>query len=176
MKKHTMTFGSMLLMAAFILVISGCKKDTSTTLTKAEMLQGKWQVVSFAIAGADQLHSSESGTFQCNDGTILPYTSSTSYNPYYWNFTSDLNWNLQYHLSEHYIDIPNSISNCSATYIDHAIDGDEAGTWEFNYNQSQIKILVNGILDKWNIVSITNTNMHLVLDGGDSHQMYLEKR
>jgi hypothetical protein len=43
-----MTFGSMLLMAAFILVFSGCKKDTSTTLTKAEMPH-MWMLNSMAM-------------------------------------------------------------------------------------------------------------------------------
>jgi hypothetical protein len=60
--------------------------------------------------------------------------------------------------------------------VDDEFDGDDSGTWEFNFDQSQIKITVTGVLDKWNIVSITDTHLHLVLDGGNSHQMYLEKR
>jgi hypothetical protein len=55
-------------------------------------------------------------------------------------------------------------------------DFNESGTWEFNANETQIKIMINGIQDKWNIGSLTNSAMHLTLDGGTSHQIHLEKQ
>lgn len=173
-----MIFGSVLLMAAFILAITGCKKDNSSNSeqTKAEMLQGKWEIVTFTLSGIDQLHMEENGTFDCDNGETIPYTITYAMDPYYWNFSSNQNWSSQYHIFEHNFDMNASNVNCVATYVDFETDGGESGTWSFNYNESQIKLMVNEVQGKWNIESLTPTNMHLILDGGTSQHMYLEKR
>ena len=168
----------MLLVMTVILIPSGCKKEESNSapMSKSDMLQGKWQIVSYTVGEIDQLNSEENGTFQCDNGEIISYTNISSIEPYYWNFTTGQNWDSQYHFTSHSFDMNASNTNCTATYVDYENDGGATGTWAFNDNESQIKLMVNGIQDKWNIVSLSNTKMHLTLDGGTSHQMHLEKR
>jgi hypothetical protein len=161
-----------------IVAFTGCKKEgnNSTPITKSEMLQGKWQIVSYTVGELNQLNSEENGTFQCDNGEIISYTNNYSIEPYYWNFTTGQNWDSQYHITNHSFDMNASNTNCTATYVDYENDASNTGTWAFNDNESQIKLMVNGIEDKWNIASLSNAKMQLTLDGGTSHQMYLEKR
>jgi hypothetical protein len=178
MKKHISAFGFALIAFVFVLGLFGCNKDnpTSSNLTNAEMLQGNWKIVSYTIGGIDQLYTEENNFIQCLSGAIIPFTNTYTINPYYWNFSANQIWNSQFHSIDHTIDMSNSISNCLVTYVNVENDVNESGTWEFNANETQIKIMINGIQDKWNIGSLTNSAMHLTLDGGTSHQIHLEKQ
>lgn len=156
----------------------GCKKDEkpSVAISRETMLRGQWEVVSFTLGGVNMLYSADTGQFLCFNGDPIEYIEYFSEKPTYWNFSSNGAWNSDVTYTEQYLDFSSTYDNCFATYVTDSNTYSDEGTWALSENENQIMINVLGIQDKWNITQMTYNTMQLELDGGNSRQMYLEKK
>ena len=169
---------SIVFSSIMISLASGCKKDETPSgrIPRTTLLKGKWEMVSYMVGSTDMLYEENTGQFQCTSGQYIDYTETYSEKPTYWNFNTNGSWDSDVTYTDQYLDYTTTYNNCEAAYFTDTFTYSDEGTWELSENENQILLNIMGIQDKWNIIEMTSKTMHLELDGGNSHQMYLEKQ
>jgi hypothetical protein len=164
MKKQIFTFGSVLLMAAFILGISGCKKDDTPSgiIPITTKIAGHWEVKSYTIDGFDAMTDSYSDYTFCDNGDILEFTENYEISDYYWTMKSDKTCYLSATLSQVTLDYTASESACETVYNTTTNPSSTGGDWSLSADEKQITVTTDdGTVITYDIVSVTMSQLKL---------------
>ncbi len=159
-----MTFGSVLLMAAFILGISGCKKDDTPSgiIPVATKIAGHWEVKSYTIDGFDAMSDSYSDYTFCDNGDILEFTENYEISDYYWTMKSDKTCFLTATVSQVTLDYTASESACTPVYNTSTTPASIGGDWSLSADEKQLTVITDdGSEATYDIVSISTNRLKL---------------
>jgi hypothetical protein len=160
-------------------LLIGCQKESSNptvAVTNKQMIQGKWEVISYTSDGLDLLTDIFSSSLTCQSGQSVPFTETYILSPFYWQFTGDSTWSSEENYVETVLDEINTESTCIAVYQTSTNTYTSNGSWRFNGNESQVELQVDGVQVSWNIVSLSFQEMVLQLNNGSNRLLTLKKK
>ncbi len=163
MKKQIMTFGSVLLMAAFILGISGCKKDDtpSATISKPKTFDGDWEVKSYTVDGEDIMNESYSDVIFCMNGDVIEYSETFSMENYIWSLKTDSTCTLSVDAVTVSLDLNASEIACAPVYETITSPGYSEGSWSLSSDKKYLTIATDGAERAYEVLSLTSTQLKL---------------